>query len=194
VQCFVDLGLFCPKLCSEYVGKNYSKDTFDLAELNLHNGIEHDASLTRDDVYFQPDQGVPHLPFVNELLESATGKDKDGNTLLTTADFSRVSSIRRAEARVRNPEFSLAQIHKSFGSGNSSTMLTVFGGRQKDLEIVLTEERFPEGWEPRILARKGLTMAMFNRAARKVELGIDEKKVQVAPAADTAGSPSSQGK
>lgn len=76
---------------------------------------------------------------------------------------------------------------------SSSTMLTVFGGRQEDLEIVLTEERFPEGWEPRILARKGLTMAMFNRAALKVEFGINEKKVQVAPAADP-GSPISQGK
>jgi hypothetical protein len=27
--------------------KNYKRDTFDLAELDLHNGIEHDASLTR---------------------------------------------------------------------------------------------------------------------------------------------------
>jgi hypothetical protein len=67
-------------------------------------------------------------------------------------------------------------------------MLTVFGGRQEDLGTVLTEERFPEGWEPRILARNGLTMAMFNRAALKVEFGINEKKVQIAPAADT-GSP-----
>jgi hypothetical protein len=89
------------------------------------------------------------------------------------------------------PHFIVAITRPMFIS--SSTMLTVFGGRQKDLKTVLTEERFPEGWESRILARKGLTMAMFNRAARKVELGIDEKKVQVAPVADT-GSPSSQGK
>jgi hypothetical protein len=60
---------------------------------------------------------------------------------------------------------------------SSSTMLTIFGGRQKDLEIVLTEERFPEGWEPRILERMGLTMAAFNRVALKVEFGINEKKV-----------------
>lgn len=61
-------------------------------------------------------------------------------------------------------------------------MLTIFGGRQEDLEIVLTEERFPEGWEPRILERGGLTMAAFNRIALKVELGINEKKVEVAAA------------
>jgi hypothetical protein len=28
--------------------KSYSKDTFDLADISLHNGIEHDASLTRE--------------------------------------------------------------------------------------------------------------------------------------------------
>jgi hypothetical protein len=27
--------------------KSYTKDTFDLEDLNLHNGIEHDASLCR---------------------------------------------------------------------------------------------------------------------------------------------------
>jgi len=29
------------------LNRNYGKDTFDLADLDLHNGIEHDASLTR---------------------------------------------------------------------------------------------------------------------------------------------------
>lgn len=29
------------------LGKDYAKDTFDLKDLDLHNGIEHDASLTR---------------------------------------------------------------------------------------------------------------------------------------------------
>ena len=76
---------------------------------------------------------------------------------------------------------------------SSSTMLTIFGGRRKDLETVLTEERFPEGWEPRILERKGLTMAKFNRVALKVEFGINEK-VRVAPAADAASPSSAEGK
>ena len=29
------------------LNKSYYKDTFDLEELDLHNDIEHDASLTR---------------------------------------------------------------------------------------------------------------------------------------------------
>lgn len=38
---------FVPNVAASMLKKNYGKDTFDLAELDLHNGIEHDASLTR---------------------------------------------------------------------------------------------------------------------------------------------------
>ncbi|RDB17095.1 putative sterigmatocystin biosynthesis peroxidase stcC [Hypsizygus marmoreus] len=182
---------FVPNFAANMLKKKYSKDHFDLADLDLHNGIEHDASLVRRDVYFEPNQGVPHLPYVKELLESATGKDKDGNTILTPADLSRISSKRRAQARAENPEFSLDTFHKIFGSSNSSTLLTIFGGRVKDLETVLTEERLPEGWESRIRERKGLTMTTFNRTVLKVEHAIDEKKLAVASVPEDPASPSS---
>jgi hypothetical protein len=68
------------------------------------------------DLHFQADQAVPDLPLIKELLACATGKDKDGNPLLTLADLSLISSKRRAEARAANPEFTLAKIHKGFGS------------------------------------------------------------------------------
>jgi hypothetical protein len=51
-------------------------------------------------------------------------------------------------------------------------MLTIFGGRVKDLRPMLTEERFPENWEPRILERYGLTMAQFNGTVIPVERGV----------------------
>ena len=39
---------FVPNFAANGLNKSYGKDTFDLAELDLHNkGIEHDASLTR---------------------------------------------------------------------------------------------------------------------------------------------------
>ena len=38
---------FVPNFAANMLNKSYGKDTFDLAELNLHNGIEHDGSLTR---------------------------------------------------------------------------------------------------------------------------------------------------
>jgi hypothetical protein len=39
--------LFVPNYAATMLGKDFNKDTFDLQELDLHNGIEHDASLTR---------------------------------------------------------------------------------------------------------------------------------------------------
>lgn len=63
-----------------------------------------------------------------------------------------------------------------FGSANSSTMLTIFGGRVDDLVPMLTEERFAENWEPRIKSHYGLTMAEFNGTVLPVELGVDTGK------------------
>jgi hypothetical protein len=58
---------------------------------------------------------------------------------------------------------------------SSSTMLTIFGGRVDDLKTMLTEERFPENWEPRIRSQYGLTMAAFNGTVLPVELGVKRK-------------------
>ena len=55
-------------------------------------------------------------------------------------------------------------------------MLTIFGGSVADLTPMLTEERFPEHWEPRVLDRYGLTMAKFNATVLPVERAVDAKK------------------
>ena len=55
-------------------------------------------------------------------------------------------------------------------------MLTIFGGRIDDLTPMLKEERFADGWQPRILERFGLTMAAFNFTVIPVERGVDVKK------------------
>lgn len=57
-------------------------------------------------------------------------------------------------------------------------MLTIFGGRVDDLKVMLEEERFVEGWEPRILSRFGLTMAAFNGTVIPVELGVKRAKAE----------------
>ena len=125
---------FVPNTAANMLNKSYGKDTFDLAELNLHNGIEHDASLTRkfnsyksdillitmlllgEDSALVPDQAKPHIKFVEELLASATGKDKEGKPILTSKDLAAYSSKRRVDARASNPEFTLDLFHKLFGS------------------------------------------------------------------------------
>ncbi|KIJ98668.1 hypothetical protein K443DRAFT_198956 [Laccaria amethystina LaAM-08-1] len=178
---------FVPNFAARMLNKSYKKDKIDLADLDFHNGIEHDASLTRKDIHFIKDQGKPHLPFVRELLNSASGKDKEGNVLLTPADLSRYSSKRRAESRANNPEFSLDLFHKIVGSTNASIFLTIFGGRASDLESILIEERLPEGWESRIREPFGLTIASFQPTILKVAFGIDERKY-AAEASSTAAA------
>jgi hypothetical protein len=57
-------------------------------------------------------------------------------------------------------------------------MLTIFGGSVEDLRPMLTEERFVEGWQPRILSRFGLTMAAFNGTVLPVEFGVKRAKIE----------------
>ncbi|KAH8726467.1 Chloroperoxidase [Phaeosphaeriaceae sp. PMI808] len=166
---------FVPKFAADFLDRSYWTDSFDLTELSKHNAIEHDASLTRRDVAFQEDQGTPDLELVRELLACATG---EGGSLLTKGDLSAQLAKRRAECRKSNGAYTESFFHNGFGSANSSTMLTIFGGRVEDLRVMLEEERFVEGWEPRILNRFGLTMAAFNGTVIPVELGVKRAKVE----------------
>jgi len=38
---------FVPHYAAQMLGKDYNQDTISLSELDMHNGIEHDASLCR---------------------------------------------------------------------------------------------------------------------------------------------------
>jgi len=135
---------FCysgPKTAADMLNKDYNKDTFDLKELDLHNGIEHDASLCRKLYFSRPcpylklqiridqsqgqdtalgsDQSEIHHGYIKELLASVTGKDKDGNPILTIKDISEFSAKRRVDARETNPNFTLDFAHRMIGSAKS---------------------------------------------------------------------------
>lgn len=88
--------------------------------------------------------------------------------------MSRISGKRRVEARRTNEDFTLSFLHKMFGSTNSATLLTAFGGRVDDLAAFLVEERLPQGWEPRIRYPHGLTILEFNQTIFPLERGIRE--------------------
>jgi len=100
-------------------------------------------------------------------------------------DLSDYSAKRRVDAQATNPNFSLDLFHKMFGSSNSSTLLAIFGGRVKDVESILVEERIPDGWESRIMKPYGLTFATFNTFVLPLEFGIDEKKYRAKVAAES---------
>jgi len=63
-----------------------------------------------------PDQGKPHVAFVRELLSLASGKDQNGDELLTAQDLSEYLAKRRVDSRASNPGYSLSRFHKVFGS------------------------------------------------------------------------------
>ncbi|KAF4638004.1 hypothetical protein G7Y89_g92 [Cudoniella acicularis] len=187
---------FVPKFSADFLNRSYWTGHFDLAELSLHNAIEHDASLTREDAALVPDQGKPDLKLVRDLLSSATGKMPDGSPRLTIPDLSRALSKRRVDARKANKDYTENLFHNIFGSSkyvpssrllytmycitgltlpSSSTMLTLFAGSISDLTPMLTEERFSENWEPRVRSRYGLTMMKFNGTVIPVERGVNTK-------------------
>jgi len=72
---------------------------------------------------------------------------------------------------------------------SASTLIIIFGGRVKDLESILIEERIPDGWESRVRRPFGLTQATFNRTVLKVEFGIDEKNYKKKLAAEQSTTP-----
>ncbi|KAJ7722378.1 Cloroperoxidase [Mycena metata] len=173
-------SIFVPTYAADMLHKNYKTDSFDLADLNVHNGIEHDGSLLREDARFDPKQDTPNLPLITELLASSTGKAPAGDLCFTHADLSRASGKRRGAARATNPDFTLNKSQKGFASGNCASLLLVFGGRVAELEPFLTEERLPEGFEPHILSRWGLSLLVFNLNIFKIERAIKEEAVPVA--------------
>jgi Peroxidase, family 2 len=110
---------FCfvvPKMAADSLNRSYWSGRFDLAELSLHNAIEHDASLTRQDTALVPDQGKPDLKLVHDLLNEATGKMPDGSPRLTVSDLSRALSKRRVDARKTNKDYTENLFHNFAGS------------------------------------------------------------------------------
>jgi hypothetical protein len=51
--------------------------------------------------------------------------------------------------------------------------LTKWTGRLDDLHTWLVEERFPQGWQPRMLGKNGLTLLDFNSRGIKIYLMQD---------------------
>ncbi len=72
-----------------------------------------------EDSAINPDQSKPHVEYIKGLLASATGKDRDGDPILTVKDLSKYLSKRRADSRSKNKDFSLSFVHRIFGSAKS---------------------------------------------------------------------------
>jgi len=162
---------YVPNVIAGILGRDYGTGVFDLSDIDVHNGIEHDASFTRHDSHLMSDQSKPAPDLIEELLASGTGE----NGCLTKQDLARFSGKRRVESRRANGQYSMSFSHKMFGSSNGSTLLTHFGGDIETLRPFLLEERLPEGWEPKVTDAKGLTILKFNKTSIPVELMTNER-------------------
>jgi len=175
--------VYLAKFMANFMEKDYAHGAFDLKELDQHNKIEHDGSLIREDIYFEPDTGKIATPLIEDLLSRATGKDAKGNPVLTYKDLSQAWSQRQADSKANNPEFSTALQLRMFGFGNCAALQTVFAGKVTDIRPFLLEERIPDGWQPCNGARFGQTLAVFNAASAKIGLGTKK----VAPSGGAEG-------
>ncbi|KIJ49267.1 hypothetical protein M422DRAFT_28207 [Sphaerobolus stellatus SS14] len=166
---------FSPSFCyfvgnymANILHRDFGSDTLDLSDLSVHNGIEHDGSITRYDTAIQPDQSKPDKRLVEELFALS----KDGKSI-TAANLSSIITTRMAHSKRINGQFSLKGIHSFFAANNAATLLLIFGGKIEDIRPFLLEERIPDGWTNKFRARFGLTMPRFNATTFRIMLGVD---------------------
>eukprot|EP00026_Physarum_polycephalum_P015515 Phypoly_transcript_16217.p1 GENE.Phypoly_transcript_16217~~Phypoly_transcript_16217.p1 ORF type:complete len:240 (+),score=28.10 Phypoly_transcript_16217:128-847(+) len=126
-----------------------SGGSLDLADLDSHNSIEHDASMTRDDYYFGDNHSINQT-----LLDGLIATSKDGE-VLTQDDFAQWQSLRHKDSAARNPTYTFGFKQKFLGSGEPALFLMAFG-TEKDgiysapiasVRSVFGLEKLPEGWQ-----------------------------------------------
>ncbi|KAG8922363.1 hypothetical protein FRC00_007523 [Tulasnella sp. 408] len=149
----------------------------DLGDLNALGVIQHDASLTRHDIAFVPDQGAPDSYLVKRFVEHATDSKKNRRRF-SLGDMAYYNGLRRAECKASNGEYSMTYsfFHKFFGSGNCALLYSIFDGDAEDLKVFLEEERFPHGWEPKVRSGLGHTILFAQITTLMVEFNTHEKQ------------------
>ncbi|KAH8203546.1 hypothetical protein TruAng_002294 [Truncatella angustata] len=125
-----------------------NSSTFNLQDLAFHNAIEHDGSLSRNDIFFGDD-----LHF-NPLIWAATAarygiRIPFASSVITVEIAARARAARVRDAKLVNPKFNLTDAGSSGSIGETSVLLTAFwdpnqGGVPKDyVRVLFEEERIP---------------------------------------------------
>lgn len=121
---------------------------FTLDQLNVHNVLEHDASLSRTDAFF----GSNHI--FNETIFNTSRAFWTAETV--TADMLANSKIyRQIESKAFNPEYKFTASTEQFSLGEVAAPIIAFGDIEqftvpRDLmEYFFVNERFPTelGWK-----------------------------------------------
>ncbi|KAI1864129.1 uncharacterized protein JN550_009149 [Neoarthrinium moseri] len=121
-----------------------NSSTFNLQDTAYHNAIEHDGSLSRNDIFFGD-----NLHF-NPLIWIATAarygiRIPGKSSVISVETAARARAARVEDARRFNPAFNLTQAGLTASYGETSVLMTAFwdeqaGGAPKDYVRVLFEE------------------------------------------------------
>jgi len=121
----------------------------DLAQLALHNRIEHDASLVRDNA-----DGNKYAPtvidkgLVNQFLSESAFNSSLRTDVYDIQTFGKIRGIRNQQSA---PNGKLDFVHDFISRANPSMILMALGGKdliapKKDVDQFLVQERIPDHW------------------------------------------------
>ncbi|KAF7550909.1 heme-thiolate peroxidase [Cylindrodendrum hubeiense] len=116
--------------------------TFDLDNLNKHGILEHDGSLSRNDVYFGDNHSF------NETIWTSVASHFNQSTIsIATAAIARKERLQAAAAV--NPAFSLSASDTQFSFIETALYLSIFGSVEDGnavtewVKIMFEQERLP---------------------------------------------------
>uniref|UniRef100_UPI0030131EC9 rDcaUPO n=1 Tax=Daldinia caldariorum TaxID=326644 RepID=UPI0030131EC9 len=115
---------------------------FSLNHLSRHNVLEHDASLSRQDAYFGPPD-VFNAAVFNETKAYWTGD------IINFQMAANALTARLMTSNLTNPEFSMSQLGRGFGLGETVCYVTILGSKETRtvpkafVEYLFENERLP---------------------------------------------------
>ncbi|PRP86749.1 hypothetical protein PROFUN_02898 [Planoprotostelium fungivorum] len=122
-------------------------DSISMLDLQQHNMIEHDCSMTRNDNALG-DSTVVNATLLEDLIYSST----DG-LVITWKDMVAHRRRRQDDSKAKNPSLVWNEEQKQAAAGEVVIFQLVFGEWGTGVPIyllrsILGEERFPEDWQP----------------------------------------------
>lgn len=121
-----------------------------LNQLDTHNTIEHDASMSRLDFYFGDNHDLNQ-----GLFQSLMNCSSDG-VVITEDDIAAYQSQRQQNSQSTNPTFTFGLAQQTFASGEAALLLAIMGESDGSsynvslatVKVFFGSEQLPEGWNP----------------------------------------------
>lgn len=133
---------------------DHSSQSFDLDQLDKHGLIEHDVSLSRNDVAFG-DNHTFSKEIWEEVMKSYGGDTETSFATVSQARYDRVLASKKAHAEAKKDfQYGIKEFILSYGE--SALFLGILGSPDEGkipleyLKVLFQEERVPykEGWRP----------------------------------------------